>query len=107
MKKLWYNYSYAIILIAISCISALCLSYKSDMQSEKKYIKVTVEQGDTIWEIANNYTSGSSLSGDQFVSWVKMHNQIDGDRIFPGEKLVVPVPKDLSTANEFASASEK
>ncbi|MDP4170207.1 MAG: LysM peptidoglycan-binding domain-containing protein [Bacillota bacterium] len=107
MKKIWSNYSYAIILIVISCISALCLSFKSDMQSDKKYIKVTVEQGDTLWEIANNYTSGSSLSGDQFVSWVKLHNQINGDQIFPGQKIVVPIPKDLSTADEFATASGK
>lgn len=103
MKKIWNQYSYAIILILLSFTIASVLSFNS--HKESKYIKVTVSEGDTLWKISQQYADQHSLSNNQFVSWVKSHNDIDEDQIFPGEKIVIPVSKEASTQMEYASGA--
>lgn len=108
MKKLWSHYSYAIVLILLSCITALVFSIRFDTFQHKHYVTVTVSQGDTLWKIADDYSEQQSLSKAEFVNWVKVQNQIDEDHIFPGEKITIPVSSNSqSTTNEFASAVEK
>jgi nucleoid-associated protein YgaU len=108
MKTLWNHYSYAIVLILISLITALVFSIRFDTFHQKHYVTVTVSEGDTLWKIAGDYSGEQSLSKTEFVNWVKMHNQIDEDHIFPGEKITIPVNSNSqSTDNEFASAVEK
>jgi LysM repeat protein len=69
---------------------------------------VTVSQGDSLWKIADDYSSQQSLSKTEFVNWVKTHNQIiDEDYIYPGEKITIPVDSNSQTSNEFASAVDK
>ncbi|WML52172.1 LysM peptidoglycan-binding domain-containing protein [Neobacillus sp. PS3-12] len=108
MKKLWNHYSYAIILILISLLTSLVFSIRFDTFHQKQYVTVTVSQGDTLWKIADNYLENQSLSKVEFVDWVKTHNQIDEDRIFPGEKIMIPISSNSQPTNdEFASAVEK
>lgn len=110
MKKLWNHYSYAIILILISLLTSLVFSIRFDTFHQKQYVTVTVSQGDTLWKIADDYSEQQSLSKGEFVSWVKTHNQIDEDHIFPGEKIMIPVssnPQAQVSNDEFASAVEK
>src|SRR5690348_1258374 len=102
MKTLWNHYSYAIVLILISCITALIFSIRFDTFHHKHYITVTVSEGDTLWNIADSYSEEQSLSKAEFVNWVKIHNQIDEDYIFPGEKITIPVSSSQTTNNEFA-----
>lgn len=104
MKTLWNRYSYAIVLIIVSSVTALLLSIRFDTFHEEQYVTVTVSQGDTLWKIADNYSDEQSLSKTQFVNWVKMHNPINEDQIFPGEKIVIPVSSNPQTTDEFASA---
>jgi cell division protein YceG involved in septum cleavage len=108
MKTLWNHYSYAIVLILISLITTLVFSIRFDTFHQKQYVTVTVSQGDTLWKIADNYLEEQSLSRVEFVDWVKTHNQIDEDQIFPGEKIMIPISSDSQVTNdEFASAVEK
>ena len=108
MKTLWNHYSYAIVLILLSCITALVFSIRFDTFHHKQCVTVTVSQGDTLWKIADDYSEAQSLSKTEFVNWVKIHNQIDEDHIFPGEKITIPVSNNpQSTNNEFASAVVK
>lgn len=53
-----------------------------------------VSDGDSLWEMANEYAVQHELSSQQFVHWVKKHNEIDGDQIFPGDELVIPVSNE-------------
>lgn len=108
MKTLWNHYSYAIILIGLSLVIALLFSIRFDSFHHDQYVTVTVSQGDSLWKIAENYSDQQSLSKDEFVNWVKIHNQIEADdHIFPGEKIVIPVSSEDLTSNEFASAAQK
>lgn len=106
MKKLWDRYSYAIILIGLSFGSALTIYIASHSFNEKNYENIIVSEGDSLWRIAQQYSSEYKLSDDQFISWVKKHNHIEGDRIYPGEKLVIPVKDNQTDQHEFASAAK-
>jgi LysM repeat protein len=104
MKKLWNQYSYAIILILLSFTIASVISISSNKESH--YIKVTVTEGDSLWKISQQYADKHSLTNNQFVSWVKTHNNIDGDDLIPGEKIVIPVSEKVqSQPTEFASGA--
>lgn len=107
MKKVWNHYSYTIILIMISFAVALVLSFQFGPFHQSTYLKVTVSQGDSLWKIASKYSTLHSLTNNDFVDWVQTHNNLDGDRIYPGEKIMIPVTTQPSTGNEFASAAGK
>jgi hypothetical protein len=96
LKKMWNQYSYAIILVVLSCITAFVLTFIYDGSNKEEFKKVTVSDGDSLWEMADEYAVQHELSPQEFVKWVKRHNEIDGDRIFPGDELVIPVLNDLS-----------
>ncbi|HYK72991.1 MAG TPA: LysM peptidoglycan-binding domain-containing protein [Pseudoneobacillus sp.] len=104
MKKLWSTYSYTILLMIISCISAIFLGFTSD-KNEQDYLKITINAGDTIWEMADQYSMDSNMSKKQFVNWVVSHNNIEEKHLYPGAELVLPI-KDHSYENgtELASA---
>jgi LysM repeat protein len=98
MKRIYKRYSYVMILVIISFSAALLFAdYVKDANSEG-YVKITVEEGESLWTIANKYADKHGLSSDEFVSWVERTNGINGDTIFPGDELVIPV-MEKSDAN--------
>ncbi|MFB5194249.1 LysM peptidoglycan-binding domain-containing protein [Neobacillus sp. KR4-4] len=105
MKKLWNKYSYAIILIILSCSLSFILSFQHHSNDQDKYLKITISEGDSLWEISDQYSEQHSLSNQEFVSWIKKHNEIDEDLIFPGEEIIIPVSNEKGlTTQELASA---
>jgi cell division protein YceG involved in septum cleavage len=104
MKKLLTANSYTLLLILVSCLSALFI-YLSSNSNEDDYIKVTVTAGDTIWEIADQYTNDSFLTKKQFINWVLTQNEINEKQIYPGDQLILPVKNSTINMNtELASA---
>ena len=106
MKKLWNKYSYAITLIILSCSLSLILSIQHTSNNQDNYLKITVAEGDSLWDISDQFASQHELSNKEFVAWIKKHNEIDEDRIFPGEEIIIPVSKEESSTKELASAVE-
>jgi cell division protein YceG involved in septum cleavage len=104
MKKLWNKYSYAITLIILSCSLSFILSFQHPSNGQDEYLKVTITEGDSLWEMADQYANEHSLSNKEFVSWIKKHNDIDENTIYPGEEIIIPVSIEGQTTKEFASA---
>ncbi|MBO0962732.1 LysM peptidoglycan-binding domain-containing protein [Neobacillus sp. MM2021_6] len=108
MKKLWNKYSYAITLIILSCSLTFILSFQHHINDSDQYVKITISEGDSLWKISNQYSSQHSLSNDEFISWIKKHNENISDQIFPGEEIIIPVSKRTSTSGtELASAPQE
>lgn len=105
MKKIWSNYSYAILLILLSCGSALFISYQTQSFHKEDYVKITINEGDSLWKIADQYSGKTSLNHDTFITWVKKNNQLEENTIYPGEEIVIPIKSHQhSLEKEFASA---
>ena len=89
MKKIWKNYSYAIILILLSLMASLVI--KINLPSSDQYKTITVMDGESLWEISQKYKSEHGLTEKQFIKWVETYNGISGDRIVSGSDLVLPI----------------
>ncbi|NWQ40414.1 LysM peptidoglycan-binding domain-containing protein [Bacillus sp. EB106-08-02-XG196] len=104
MKKIIEKYSYAILLIILSCSLAFILSLRFNSNVEEKFVTIMVSEGDSLWKISTQYSNQHSYSNNEFVSWVKQHNNIEGDRIYPGDEITIPVNLEAGSLTEYASA---
>ncbi|MBS4189337.1 LysM peptidoglycan-binding domain-containing protein [Bacillus sp. FJAT-49705] len=107
MKKLWNLYSYAIILFVLSFITALIMIIQLGGSGKSDYIKITVNEGDTLWQIAEEFSNEHTLSVKEFVVWVEQNNGILSGRIFPGDELVIPVVQENSAKKPTELASSQ
>ncbi|HAQ06199.1 MAG TPA: cell division suppressor protein YneA [Bacillus bacterium] len=101
MKKVWENYSFAILLLAVSLIFSGVAKIHLD-NSDEEYITVTIEEGQSLWQIAENFAHKHNLSENEFVSWVEKENGILGERIYPGDELIIPVAIDRDEPTQLA-----
>lgn len=90
MKKFIQNHTYALILASF-CLVFSIIILSMNHSSSKSYMKITVSEGDSLWTIAERYSSDYSLSVHEFIKWVEQQNGITGDTIHPGDELIIPV----------------
>ena len=83
----------AIVVVAVLVASALsdCLAAEARARAldSAPTATVTVRAGDSLWSIAG----GCGVDGvptQDVVSWIEARNSIEGGRIDPGQRLVVP-----------------
>lgn len=55
----------------------------------KYYKTITIEQGDSLWSIADEYKSGDYRTVQDYVNELKSMNNLHSDQISAGQKLVV------------------
>ena len=56
----------------------------------KYYTSITVQGGETLWDIANAYMSDEFSNVQKYIDEVKNINRLKDDRIYAGEELIVP-----------------
>lgn len=91
MKKILSQYSFVILFILLSLVMTFILSSKSQTTINDEFLSITVEEGDSLWELATKYEH--DLSPKQFINWVKKENKIN-DEIIVGESIIIPVKKE-------------
>ncbi|WP_147532237.1 cell division suppressor protein YneA [Bacillus marasmi] len=104
MKLIWERYSYVILLIAVSYIAIFAVIHKLDHTDG--FINVTVQEGESLWEIAERYSESNNMSSQEFVHWVKQENGIDEGMINPGDQLMIPVQEGLTSTDVTVLAGE-
>jgi cell division protein YceG involved in septum cleavage len=104
MKLIWERYSYVIVLIAVSYLAIFAVIHKLDHTDE--FINVTVQEGESLWEIAERYSENNNMSSQEFVHWVKQENGVDESSINPGDQLTIPVEDELSPSDVTVLAGE-
>jgi LysM repeat protein len=107
MKKLWEQHYYAIILFILSIFTAIVLIIQLGESENINYMTITVNEGDTLWRIAEDYSNEHTLTPKDFISWVERNNGILGERIFPGDELIIPVINNNGFKNHKEVASSK
>lgn len=107
MKKLWNQYSYAIILVVLSLLTSFILMVHNGVSEEDGLLKITVNEGDSLWQLAEEFSDEHMLSSKEFVQWVERNNGITGDRIYPGDELILPIALEKGNGTEVASSQSK
>lgn len=84
------NKARIIILIITLAIISVPLIVKAQGTKESKYITVIVRSGDTLWDIASEYT-GNNKDVRETIYNIKKANNLDDVIIMPGQELIIPV----------------
>jgi hypothetical protein len=103
MQKLWNKYSFAIILVVLSILASIILVVANGDSVEDKYMSVTINEGETLWDLCKDYADKHSLSESEFVSWVVETNDINGNVLLVGDEIYIPVELNDSSVTELAS----
>lgn len=96
-KKHRFNVSGILAIVAafvviVSCTisdSILSLAQEDNEIQGKFYKSITIEKGDTLWEIAEQYLTDDYTSVQEYVYALKEMNNMNSDLIFAGDKLIV------------------
>ncbi len=105
MKKLWGKYSYVMILVVLSFAGTILFSIVFPTSTDE-FLKITVSDGDTLWNLSEEYAEYHGLSRTEFIEWVEQYNGITASRIFSGEELIIPVKDsavEIYEISNFAS----
>lgn len=77
-------------IIALSVVlSTLFFATSSYGSAEKQYETITVQSGDTLWEIADRYNKGGDIR--RIIYEIKEANNLTGSMIYAGDILRIPV----------------
>lgn len=96
MKHFIIRNSFSFALVALILLfSMLFITKLSIVNSDSDYIEVTVEQGDTLWHLAEKYNS-EKKDITSFISQVKKINELNESNIKVGDVILIPVT-DIET----------
>ena len=76
-----------IVTVIVSCIFLAVTAYGAD--TEERYTMVTVEKGDTLWDIAREYNKKGDIR--QYIRQIEKINHLSDSMIFEGDVLQLPV----------------
>lgn len=102
MNKLTFSYIFSFFVVLAACV--LALSYTGEKEKLDGYMRVVIQEGDSLWEIADQYKDYDHLSHSDFVQWVQEKNDLQTLVVKPGETIVIPVEKTkFDNANYLAN----
>ena len=95
-----FNYNYKIIILMICFVMFLGVCFFSrfnntgkvsaSTSNQKYFVCIDIEEGDTLWSIADTYISEEYSSLDEYVEEIMELNALTDDKIYCGATLVVP-----------------
>lgn len=87
------SWSYMVVLAVLFIVAIFVLKASIASADPGKYAKVTIQKGDTLWQIATVYEQRSHLSRTRFINWVENTNRVKNDKLIPGQTIIIPVKK--------------
>jgi LysM repeat protein len=85
------------------CASLTFISFSEKNSSDDKYVKIEVQEGDSLWELAELVEDDQTLSKQAFIEWVTDRNQLPSESIKPGDILVLPIEKEHPSTYQLAT----
>lgn len=81
----------------------------SDSIDPQEFVTIEVKEGDSIWEYSKVFNDFHDFTSNEFTEWVEKENDLDGNSILVGDKILIPVKinavKDIEEVN-FALYTE-
>ena len=91
-----YISTFLILAVTLIIVSGCIItdSFQSIAQSEPGahgtfYMSITIQKGDTLWDIAEEYITDDFDSIEEYIDLLKDMNNLQGDKILSGDKLIV------------------
>lgn len=96
MKNFIMKNSFSLILVGLILVFSVTFLFKYSIEDSKKYVEVTVEKGDTLWNIAKQYNY-NDMETSKFISFLEKENNLNGNSLKVGDVLIVPIDKNKDT----------
>lgn len=96
MQSKQTSWSFVLIFAVLFVLAFFVMRVSTASADPSKYMKVTIHQGDTLWQIANHYEGKADMKRSQFIHWVETRNHVSSQRLIPGDKLVIPIEINAS-----------
>lgn len=98
VKAFSYNYKLKVFIVCVILFLGVCfISSYNDIgmvsatsSNQKYFVCIEINEGDTLWSIAETYITEEYSSTDEYVYEIKELNNLTDDKIFCGATLVVP-----------------
>jgi cell division protein YceG involved in septum cleavage len=74
----------------LSCLFVLKSNASQEYETYKYYTSIQIQEGDTLWSIADTYHSNMALSRTDYIQEIIELNHIDADNIHAGNYLIIP-----------------
>lgn len=91
-----YISTFLILAVTLIIVSGCIItdSFQSIAQSDPGahgtfYKSITIQKGDTLWDIAEEYITDDFDSIEEYIDLLKDMNNLQGDKILSGDKLIV------------------
>ncbi len=109
-QSIWKNNSYTILLIIVAIIASFILLFMQKTDQKDMFSTVTVQDGDSLWTLADQYSKEHHMSKVDFINWVENENNLKTANIKSGDSLIIPVKKPVVNNDyqlqQFASNGE-
>ena len=73
--------------MAVACVCYMSMDPEMDVTD----ISYTVQTGDTVWAIAEQFADAQVKPFNEFVFEIQQRNNLAGKYIVPGDQLVIPL----------------
>ncbi|MBT2575176.1 cell division suppressor protein YneA [Bacillus sp. ISL-51] len=87
---------------AILGAAILLVSCAGSDQGLSQYVKIKVQDGDTLWSLADHVAEKKKINKEDFIEWVTENNHLQTADIKPGDELILPLKKEHPAAYQLA-----
>lgn len=89
-KKTYFLFLLLIIFIFSICITGFSRVEANPSIHQKYFTNITIEEGDTLWTIAETNITEEYTSVKEYIEEIKEINHLKGDEITEGRHIVIP-----------------
>ena len=83
----------AAVILTVGMIGGIMIgSFDAEGSSITAYEEITIQNGDTLWEIAQNYKPADQAIRD-FIYEICDYNNISAGEIYQGQNIMIPISK--------------
>ncbi|WP_335871774.1 cell division suppressor protein YneA [Bacillus sp. 2205SS5-2] len=85
------NNNFVVLLMILTFISGLVMLNQLEETDTSSYLHITVEKGDSLWTIADQYQKLHGMNKSDFIRWVSDQNEMKNYDLIAGESIYIPV----------------
>jgi nucleoid-associated protein YgaU len=79
------------VIVFLCLVGGIFFTMSNLASDDTQYMEVTIEEGDSLWSISEEYNAKHHYSSWEFIQWVEERNSVNASAVFPGQKIVIPV----------------
>lgn len=81
------------VIVFLGLLGGIFFTLSNLASQEAQYIEVTIQEGDSLWSLSEEYNAKHHYSNWEFIQWVEKKNSVNAAAVFPGQKVIIPVNK--------------